>query len=269
MIRYDKKINNQIRRIVNNYNAKVKRLSDREDLIIPAKVYTREIKEGIKNRADLNRKLKNLQEFTKRGGETLITVKGRVVPRYQYKQAQRYRSLISRRLNAREKFNETTYPTYEGIKEKFTIAQQFDEETRNIQTKREQLLDVDYLDMTPKQLSNYIADLESNARTINLTQWQNNYIDILIDTGYVHGMDHTKLHKLKEKLMELSPAQFDKLFKTESTIKQIIYYYGQINQLGVDIPFTDKDQHNEVVSVYESLFSNIDTITKDYKKDKK
>ena len=264
MIRYNKKTNNQIRKIVNNYNAKIKRLSSRSDLILPKKASIREIKLNIKNRADLNRKLKNLQEFTKRGGETLITVRGRTIPQYQYKQAQRYRSLISRRLNAREKFNQTTYPTYEGIREQFTIAEQFDEETRNIQTKREQLLDVDYLDMTPKQLSDYIADLESNAKTVNLTQWQNNYVDILIETGYVHGLDHTKLHELKEKLMSLTPSQFDKLFKTESTIKQIVYYYAQINELGVDIPYNDDKQHNEVVSVYESLFHNIDTIIKDY-----
>ena len=119
MIRYDNKINSKIRRIVNNYNDKINRLSDREDLIIPEKIKTSEVKEGIKSRADLNRKLKNLQEFTKRGGEQNITVKGRTIPRYQYNQAKRYRSLISRRLKAREQFNISTYPTYEGKKEKF------------------------------------------------------------------------------------------------------------------------------------------------------
>ena len=262
-IRYDKKINNKIKNIVNSYNAKIKRLEGSEDIVIPERISIKGVKGSVKNRADLNRKIKNLQEFTKRGGEQNIMVKGRVVPRYQYKQAQRYRNLISRRLTAREQFNKITHPTYEGIQEKFTIAEQFDEEVRNIQAQREKLIDVDYLSFTPQQLSEYIESLESNARTVNLTQWQQNYADMLLDVGYVHGIEHQKLHELREKLLSLSPSKFDKLFKTESTIKQIIYYYKQVNELGVDIPFTD-EEHEDVMSIYSSLIHNIDTILKDY-----
>lgn len=267
-IRYDKKINNEIRRIVNNYNAKIKRLEGKDDetISIPSRFDRQALKnlrETTKNRADLRRKLKNLQEFTKRGGEQIIRVKGKSIPRYQYKQIQRYRNLINRRLKKREKFNESTYPTYEGKKEKFTIAQQFDEEVRNIQAQREKLIDVDYLSYSPQELTEYISSLESNARTINLTQWQQNYADMLLDVGYVHGISHKKLHNLREKLLSLSPSKFDKLFKTESTIKQIIYYYKQVNELGVDIPYTDSE-HEDVMSIYGSLMHNIDTILKDY-----
>ena len=262
-IRYDKKINNQIQRIVNNYNAKVKRLEGREDISVPSKISTREIKESVKNRADLRRKIKNLQEFTKRGGEQNITVKGRTVPRYQYKQAQRYRSLISRRLKAREQFNISTFPTYEGRKEKFTIAQQFNEESRNIEAQRRMLLDVDYLDYSPTELSDYIANLEANAKTVNLSMWQQNYADMLLESGYVYNIPHAKLHELREKILDLSPSQFDKLFKTESTIKQILYYYNQINELGVDVAY--ENMESDVVSIYNSLFENIDDILEDYK----
>ena len=123
-IRYDKRLNTRIRGIVRNYNAKVRRLSGRVDIDIPPimdRYSVKLLKQTTKNRADLNRKLKNLQEFTKRGGEQNITVKGRVIPQYKYKQAQRYRKLITRRLNAREQFNKTTRPTYEGKKEESYI----------------------------------------------------------------------------------------------------------------------------------------------------
>lgn len=262
-IRYDKKINNEIRRIVNNYNAKIKRLEGRTDVSVPSKIYTKEIKEGIKNRADLRRKLKNLQEFTKKGGEKNITVKGRTLPQYQYKQAQRYRNLISRRLKAREQFNISTYPTYEGRKEKFTIAEQFNEEQRNIEAQRRMLLDVDYLDYSPAEMSSYIENLEANAKTVNLSMWQQNYADMLLESGYVYGIPHSKLHDLREKILDLSPSQFDKLFKTESTIKQILYYYNQINELGVDVAY--ENMESDVVSIYNSLFENIDDILEDYK----
>ena len=249
-IRYDKKINNEIRRIVNNYNAKIKRLEGRTDISVPSKIGREDLKvlrETTRNRSDLNRKLKNLQEFTKRGGEKNIKVKGRVIPRYQYKQAQRYRSLISRRLKARQEFNKITFPTYEGRKEKFTIAEQFNEETRNIEAMKKKLLDVDYLDFSPKEMSEYIANLEQNAKTVNLSTWQRNYADMLIESGYVYNLPHSKLHALREKLLDLSPSQFDKLFKTESTIKQILYYYNQINELGVDVAY--ENMESDVVSI--------------------
>ena len=263
-IRYDKKLNSSIRKLVKNYNAKIKRLEGKEGLTLPFRISSKLIKSRTKNRSDLKRLLKNLAEFTTRGGEKNIMVKGRVIPRYQYNQAKRFRSLIKRRLKAREEFVKNTYPTYEGVKERFTIAEQFDEETRNIEAQREKLLDVDFLDYSPSEMTKYIIDLEANARTVNLTQWQQNYADMLLDVGYVHGINHQKLHDLREKLLELSPSQFDKLFKTESTIKQIIYYYNQVNELGVDIPYTDKE-HEDVISVYDSLVNNIDTILKDYK----
>ena len=265
-IRYDQKLNNKIRRIVRNYNAKVRRLEGREDVSVPSKITRQDVKlfkQTFRSRADLNRKLKNIEEFTKRGGEQYIKVKGRTIPRYQYKQAQRYRSLISRRLTAREQFNKTTRPTYEGKKEKYTLYEQFNEETRNIEAQRKMLLDVDYLSYTGEDLESYISRLESNARTVNLSGWQTNYADMLLESGYVYNIPHAKLHDLREKILDLSPAQFDKLFKTESTIKQILYYYNQINELGVDVAF--ENMESDVVSIYNSLFENIDDILKEYK----
>ena len=261
-IRYDTKFNNKINKIVKNYNAKIRRLSGK-GYDLPSKIAVRTLKKTTRNRADLNRKLRNLQEFTKRGGEKNIMVKGREIPQYRYKQIQRYRGLISRRLTAREEFNKTTKPTYEGKEERYTLYEQFNEESRNIEAQRKMLLDVDYLDYSVTELTEYLDKLESNARTVNLSEWQKNYADMLLESGYVYNIPHAKLHDLREKVLDLSPAQFDKLFKTESTIKQILYYYNQINELGVDVAF--ENMESDVVSIYESLFENIDDILKDYK----
>lgn len=261
-IRYDKKLSDKMNRLVKNYNAKIKRLAGK-GYELPSKIAIKTLKSTTRNRADLNRKLRNLQEFTKRGGEKNIMVKGRSIPQYRYKQIQRYRGLISRRLTAREDFNKTTRPTYEGKEERYTLYEQFNEETRNIEAQRKMLLDVDYLDYSGTELSDYLEKLESNARTVNLSEWQKNYADMLLESGYVYNIPHQKLHDLREKVLDLSPAQFDKLFKTESTIKQILYYYNQINELGVDVAF--ENMESDVVSIYDSLFENIDDILKDYK----
>lgn len=261
-IRYDKKLNNQLKRIVKNYNAKINRLAKKDGYILPSRSSLKSIKSKFKNRSDLKRLMKNMMEFNKRGGESMIKVKGREIPRYQYKSIQRYRNLINRRLNARELFNLETKPTYEGRPEKFSIAQQFNEESRNIEAQRKALLDVDYLNYSPSEMFDYMEKLESNAKTVNLSMWQQNYADMLLESGYVYNIPHSKLHDLREKILDLSPAQFDKLFKTESTIKQILYYYNQINELGVDVAY--ENMESDVVSIYNSLFENIDDIIKDY-----
>ena len=261
-IRYSKKLNNELSRLVKNYNAKIRRLQ-RSGVDVPTKASVRDIRTSTRNRADLRRKMKNLGEFTKRGAEKLITVKGKTIPQYRYKQINRYRSLINRRLNAREEFNKTTRPTYEGRQEKYTLYEQFNEETRNIEAQRKMLIDVNYLDMSAPELEDYLLKLESNARTVSLSSWQTNYADMLLESGYVYNLPHSKLHDLREKILDLSPSQFDKLFKTESTIKQILYYYNQINELGVDVAF--ENMESDVVSIYNSLFENIDDIIKDYK----
>lgn len=267
-IRYDKKLNNEIRKIVNNYNAKVKRLEQKDDpdIFVPKRVNAdalKSLKASVGTRKELKRRLQDLQEFTTRGGEQMVSVKGGyTIPKFQLKSIKKYRSLISRRLTEREKFNKTTRPTYEGKRQQFTIAEQFNEEQQNIVALRESLLDVDYTTKSPRELQAYLERLQANARTVNLSTWQKNYADMLLDTAYVYNIPHAKIIELRQKLLNLSPKQFDKLFKTESTIKQIIYYYNQVNELGVDIAF--ENMEGDVTSVYNSLFENIDEILKDY-----
>lgn len=267
-IRYDTKLNNEIRKIVNRYNSKVRRLNAKknDDLIVPELV-TREtlkaLKESSNNRSELRRQLRTLEDFTKRGGEKNITVKGASIPKYQYQAIKRYRSVISRRLKNREKFNRETVPTVEGVKQDFTIAEQFNEEQQNIKALREKLLNVDFLSKSPSELKAYLDRLVSNARSVNLSTWQQNYADMLLDTAYVYNIPHAKIHELREKILSLSPKEFDKLFKTEATVKQIMYYYKQVNDLGVDVAF--ENMQDDVLSIYDSLFENIDDILKDYK----
>ena len=239
-IRYDKKINNEIRRIVNNYNAKIKRLEGRTDVSVPSKIYTKEIKEGIKNRADLRRKLKNLQEFTKKGGEKNITVKGRTLPQYQYKQAQRYRNLISKRLKAREQFNISTYPTYEGRKEKFTIAEQFNEEQRNIEAQRRMLLDVDYLDYSPSEMSSYIENLEaldSEFRALDLS-----------GEKFIVADRFPFLYLAREYNLDYLAAFPGCSDQTHSSFEVMTYLIGEVKEHNVRVIFKTEDENAHIAT---------------------
>lgn len=61
-----------LQKAVKNYNAKIKRLEKNDPLsrgLLPDNVTMKEMRQSIKTRADFNRKIKELQSYTQRGGE--------------------------------------------------------------------------------------------------------------------------------------------------------------------------------------------------------
>jgi len=65
----------EIKRLTNNFNAKVRRLEKKfvnEDVILPDRVSYKDIVDLVETRRDLNRELKSLQRFTQRGSEKLV-----------------------------------------------------------------------------------------------------------------------------------------------------------------------------------------------------
>lgn len=77
-IRWTENDSRELTRSVKNFNAKVKRLEEkykgRSDVVIPEKVSVKELKELVGTRRDLNREIKSLQRFSKRGSEELVKV---------------------------------------------------------------------------------------------------------------------------------------------------------------------------------------------------
>lgn len=267
MIRYDKKLNNEIRKVVNNYNSKIRRLENSLNNYdyIPTyfdKKALKSLKETSRNRKELRRRLADLKEFSARGGEKLIEVNGRKIPRYQYNTVKKYKRIATRKINSKIKFYNQNKPTYRGRKEKFSMAEQFDLEYQNLISLREDLLNVDIENMSLDEINKYINKLEVNSRDDRNEEWQKNYLDMLTDTGYAFGLRHEDLHNLREKLKQLKPNDFAKLTKTESLIKQIIYYYKTLADLGVDVAY--ENMNTDVTGIFNELFENVDDILKDY-----
>lgn len=73
MIRYNKSTNNEIARVVRNYNSKIARLQKLNNkLILPEKASVKEIKKTVSSRRELNRRLNELKLYSKRGIEETI-----------------------------------------------------------------------------------------------------------------------------------------------------------------------------------------------------
>ena len=75
--------NQNITRVVSNFNRKVARLQKAGYDLLPSKVSVREIKKRFDNKTELNTYLRDLQRFSRRGAEEVITIGGKDYTKYE------------------------------------------------------------------------------------------------------------------------------------------------------------------------------------------
>ena len=106
-IRWSDKDERELKRIVKNFNAKVRRLESKEPYLTdkrPDKISYKDIRENIDTRQDLNRKLKELQRFSKRGAEAIReTTSGVITTEWQFKEAAIKQRVVTRRRREKRK----------------------------------------------------------------------------------------------------------------------------------------------------------------------
>ena len=262
-IRYDKKLNQEINKTIRNFNQKIARLekSDR-DLILPTKITKKQLKSEVITRNELKRKLKELQRYSNRGIEETITTRGGVtLSKYELANIKRESARVKRNLTREIKKLQETKPKVFGKTQATTFAKMGDSRYLNLLTKRE-ALNKDLTKISGEQFERQqklIAKIGKNQRYMN-NVFKDNYFEMLTDLGYYYNYDEAKLREIKNKIYKLSPEQFYKLFNEEKSIKAITEYYGTRTGMFVD-PDSMKD---DVISLYDALYENIDDILKDY-----
>lgn len=258
MIRYDKKLESELSKVVINYNTKIRRLSKAkpQNVYIPEKITKKEIKERFKTRKDLRYYFKDIKEFTKRGGERIVRKRGVTAPTYLHKSISRYRRRLSHQIKNQEYFINTR-ASYFGKLENVTREQALDEEYLNYKA-RKSLLNKEIKDMNIEQLINYQEKLQSNTKNKDNKNFQNAYIEMLIDTSYLYDIPHEKVHEIVTKIKSLTPREFYDLFKQDRAFQGLIYYYKATNVLGVDQAYeTNKLEASDFL---EKFYSMVDII---------
>ena len=92
--------------------------------------------------------------------------------------------------------------------------------------------------------------------------FKDNYFEMLTDLAYYFNYDQAKLSYLKDKLMELKPNDFLKVFKDDKSIRAILDYYTVITNSFNS--FDTDELQDDITSLYDNLINNIDDILKDY-----
>lgn len=263
-IRYDKKLNQEINRTIKNFNQKIARLEKEERELLPSKITKKSLKSNVYTRTELQRKLRELQRFSTRGAEEVITTSGGVrLTKYELNEIKRENARVKRNITREINRLKVEKPKIFGKKQTSTYSEMGDHDFLNLVARRKALeKDVNKLSREEfERFTKLVAKTGKNQQYMN-NIFKENYFDMLTKTAYYFNYDNEKLAYLKDRLMKLQPNDFLKLFKEDKSVRAILDYYpvvtNSFNAINPD------DIKEDVVNLYDNLINNIDEIVKDY-----
>ena len=263
-IRYDKKLNQEINRTIKNFNQKIARLEKQERELLPSKITKKELKDNVYTRTELRRKLKELQRFSNRNAEDVITTSGGVrLTQYDYQNIKRENARIKRNITREINRLRVEKPKIFGKLQSSTFSEMGDSDYLNLVARRK-ALEKDINKLSKDEFGRFKKLVEKTGKSQQYMNniFKENYFEMLTDLAYYFDYDNDKLDLLRQKLMNLKPNDFLKLFKDDKSIRAILDYYpiitNSFNAINPD------DIKEDVVNLYDNLIDNLDDILKDY-----
>ena len=263
-IRYDKKLNQEINRTIKNFNQKIARLEKQDRELLPSKITKKELKDNVYTRTELRRKLKELQRFSNRNAEDVITTSGGVrLTQYDYQNIKRENARIKRNITREINRLRVEKPKIFGKLQSSTFSEMGDSDYLNLVARRK-ALEKDINKLSKDEFGRFRKLVEKTGKSQQYMNniFKENYFEMLTDLAYYFDYDNDKLNLLRQKLMNLKPNDFLKLFKDDKSIRAILDYYpiitNSFNAINPD------DIKEDVVNLYDNLIDNLDDILKDY-----
>lgn len=268
-IRYDKKLNQEINRTIKNFNQKIARLEKQEKELLPSKITKKELKESVYTRSELQRKLKELQRFSKRGAEDIITTRGGIrLTNYELNEIKRENARVKRNITREINRLKVNKPKIFGKTQTSTFSEMGDTDYLNLVARRK-ALEKDINKLSRDEFERFIKLIEKTGKSQQYmnTVFKENYFEMLTDLAYYYGYDNKKLNEMKKKLMRLKPNDFFRLFKEDKSIKAILDYYPIVTSnfdFNSGMYVNRMDYQEDVLNLYDALYDNLDDILKDY-----
>lgn len=216
-IKYDADLNNEIRRIVKNFNQKRNRALKRGFSYLPNKAFVSEIKTSFDNRTDLKRYLKELEKFNKLKDyalETVETLAGGRTSRYNL-------MYIKDNLKDTKAFFDRQIAEANELfaSDPYSIARR--EYLFNLEQKR-RYLDINIMNLDQsgiKTFQKYTAQA-LNYNKSNITAYKG-FLSGVEQIMKNAGIDQKRINQLYEKMANISPAQFIKMYRKSDVIAKL------------------------------------------------
>ena len=263
-IRYDKKLNQEINRTIKNFNQKIARLEKQERELLPNKISKKDLKSNVYTRTELQRKLKELQRFSTRGAEDVSTTSGGVrLTKYELNEIKRENARVKRNITREINRLRVEKPKIFGKKQTSTFSEMGDTDYLNLVARRKALeKDINKLSREEFERFTKLVEKTGKNQAYMNNVFKENYFEMLTDLAYYFDYDTDKLNLLRQKLMNLKPNDFLKLFKEDKSIRAILDYYPIVSNSFNEInPYDIKE---DVINLYDNLIDNIDEIIQDY-----
>lgn len=250
-IRYDRQFNKQIRRIVDNFNKKIKRLERADHAILPNRVLVSDLKKDFTNRNDLKRELRRLELFTEKNMEQIITIGEMTATRWQFEidkqRARDAKANLTKEINKIESAGELTPRTSDYL--------------QNLQFRR------NYLNKPLKSLSS--SQLRTRKKIIDQDEqkerkqqtFYHNLFDMLFKIGYQTNADQADVIYIMEKLSKLTPHQLSEAIASNAALKNFVEKY-QIYASSSE----ESSAENDVVEAIRILKDAVPSILEYYSK---
>ena len=260
-IRYTKQLNTNINNIVRNFNAKVSRLEKAsEELYIPEKVSVNEIKASAQNRRELERILKDLQKYSKRGMEkTVRFASGIEMSKYQSE-------ILKRNLRIAKAKTTRDITSFKSVPIKvFGIPQntphEYDEAYLNLKAQRESL-EKDISKLSKKELERLNANITDILESYKMEeQYKENWLDMLEKLSYYGNISDDKRMIIAERIKNISASNFTKMYRNEKSIKAIQELYKDIMRNKGNV---DEETESDIQDIIGNFYTNINKIMEDY-----
>ena len=250
MIRWDARFNREFNKIVDNYNAKVRRLRKKGASRLPETISKRELRKTFSGRAATRRELRyqlnELKRFSKRGAEDILILDGSRISRFKVEQGKRRRTRLLRKLAKEIEYQKKFVDPYKPFtKSRLNMLQNIREnllEDKTVSLDRLREIDIQFSrEYDPARVDIFYKEFFKNIKK----------------QADFAKYDKEKFQYIQERLSKLPP---DILYKMERTEGRIAFFFDHYKE---DKTYNDDDK-DSIEANLDSLFEDIDSIIELY-----
>lgn len=252
----DEALNNEIRRIVKNFNQKRNRAIKRGFSYVPDQVYVSDIKKNYNNAKDIRKYLKELEKFNTLKDsalEIIETMGGGRTSRYKM-------MIIKDNLKETKDFFDRQIAEAKELfyEDQFSMARR--DYLFNLEEKRKDL-DLDINTLTQSQLNAFerYTNTALNENKNKITAYRG-FLTVLEDAMKMSGVPDELRRKLYDKMSDLTPAQFVKMYRKSDLVNRIydlipspIHGERKLNTNSEDA----KNLINEFINTFDELKASV------------